>query len=146
MKAMPDLLHELAENNAKFQNATAAAMKANRAALEERRTDIEAALKMSVDDLESIVRDITSASRAWWDATKDALAHQVAETKAELAEHQHEAEAERARRTAEDAAEDAAAAVALATSCMNFAEIKVIDAALARMNAADFGEDPATAS
>jgi hypothetical protein len=138
MKSMSESLYELAARIKKLEDSAAAVREKNRAALQERRQEIESTVDSEVKEFEAATADV----RSWWADTKGSIERQVAAMRADLEKRKAEHRKERAQRLADMAEDDAAAAVALATYCLNAAEWAVVDAALARAEA----DELATAS
>jgi hypothetical protein len=144
MKPLSQSLEELAARVKVLEDSATATFEADRAKLEERRQEIDEALKTDVGEFESAVREATDAGRTWWKDTKASMKRPLDELRARIEKRQSEHELHRVERTAAAAEEDAAAGVALAAYFVNVAEYAVIDAALARMAADDLAAVPTT--
>jgi hypothetical protein len=137
MKPLSDSLEELAARVKVLEDSATATFEADRAKLEQRRNEIDEAIKADVSEFESTVRDATEAGRTWWNETKAAMKRPLDEVRARIDKRQSEHELHRAQRQADAAEEDAAAAIEVAKYFLNVAEYSVVDAALARMAADD---------
>jgi hypothetical protein len=137
MKTLSEALADLSTRVAKLEESASAAFAEQRGALEQRRHEIDGAVKTNVQQLEDDVRDGSAAERERWNDLKTSIRRHLDETRAQLEHRKAERLVQHAQRAADKAEHDAAAAVALATYCVNAAEYAVIDAALARMTADD---------
>ena len=137
MKKLSQSLETLSARVKKLEDSATATFEADRAMLEQRRSEIDSAFAADRDEFESTVRDAAAAGRSWWNETTAALARPIRELQARHDERQSEHELHRAIRTAEAAEDDAAVAIDLAAYWINVAEYAVIDATLARMAADD---------
>jgi hypothetical protein len=140
MKQLSESLQDLAGRVQILEDSATATFEADRAKLETRRHEIDAALTTDVNELDSAVRDAAEAGRTWWNETKTSMKRPLDEVRARIDNRQSEHELHRAARTAEAAEEDAAAAIEVAAYFLNVAEYSVIDAVLARMAADDLAE------
>ncbi|HEX5615739.1 MAG TPA: hypothetical protein VFZ83_11355 [Acidimicrobiia bacterium] len=137
MKPLSQSLEDLAARVKVLEDSATATFEADRTKLEQRRREIDQALKSDIGEIESAVRDAAAAGRTWWSETKVSMKRPLDELRARIDKRQSEHEVHRAVRIAEAAEEDAAAAIELAAYFLNVAEYAVIDAALARMAADD---------
>ena len=137
MKPLSKSLEELAAHVKVLEDSATATFEADRAKLELRRKEIDAALSADVSQFESDVRQADAAGRTWWNEARDSMRRPLDEVRDRIEKRQSEHELHRAQRQAEAAEEDAAAAVAAAEYFLNVAEYSVVDAALARMAADD---------
>ena len=144
MKRFSESVEELATRVAALEESATAAYVEDRAKLEQRRQEIEAAFDTGVDEFESDIRDAAAAGRTWWEETKASIVRPFAELRERHEKRQSEHEVKRAIRAADDAEEDAVAAIDLAAYCLNVAEYAVVDAALARMAADDLAGSAST--
>jgi hypothetical protein len=142
MKPLSESLEELSARVKALEDSATATYEADRAQLETRRQEIDAAFKAELGEFESAIREATEAGRTWWNETKASMTRPVEEIRARVQKRQSEHELHRATRLAEAAEEDAAAAVEVAAYFLNVAEYAVIDAALARMTADDLAAAP----
>ncbi len=146
MKQLSQSLEDLAARVKVLEDSATSTFEADRAKLEQRRHEIDEALRSDVGEIESAVRDAAAAGRTWWDDTKVSMRRPLDELRARVEKRQSEHEVNRAARVAEAAEEDAAAAIELAAYFLNVAEYAVIDATLARMAADDLAVGPKAAT
>ena len=137
MKPLSQSLEDLAGRVKVLEDSATATFEADRAKLEQRRHEIDDAIKTEVGEFDSAMRQAADAGRAWWSETKASMKAPFDELRARVDKRQSEHEVHRAQRQAVSAEEDAAAAIELASYFLNVAEYAVIDAALARMTADD---------
>jgi hypothetical protein len=144
MRSLSESLEELATRVKVLEDSATATFEADRAKLEKRRHEIDAAFKTDAGEFESAVREAADAGRTWWNDTKASMKRPLDEVRARVEKRQSEHELHRAQRTADAATEDAAAAIEVAAYFLNVAEYAVIDAGLARMAADDLAGAAAT--
>jgi hypothetical protein len=137
MKTLSQSLEDLAARVKVLEDSASATFDADRTKLEQRRHEIDDAIKAEVSELDSAVREAAQAGRTAWNDTKASLKRPFDEVRARIEQRQSEHELHRAQRAAAAAEEDAAAAIEVAAYFLNVAEYTVIDAALARMAADD---------
>ena len=142
MKPLSESLEELSARVKALEDSATATYEADRAQLETRRQEIDAAFKAEVGEFESAIRKATEAGRTWWNETKASMKRPLDEVRARVEKRQSEHEFHRALRSADAAEDDAAAAIEVAAYFLNVAEYAVIDAALARMAADDLAAAP----
>jgi predicted component of type VI protein secretion system len=135
MKKLSESLEALSARVRKLEDSATAAFESDRAKLELRRGEIDAALTADRNEFEATVRQAADAGRSWWNDTTDALARPIRALRNRHEERQSAHELHRAIRIAEAAEEDAAVAIEISTHWLNIAEYAVIDATLARMAA-----------
>jgi hypothetical protein len=135
MKQLSQSLEELAGRVKVLEDSATATFEADRAKLEQRRSEIDEAFKSDIGELESAVRDAAAAGRTWWDDTKASMRRPLDELRGGIEQRKSEHEVKHAVHVADDAEADAAAAIELAAYALNLAEYAVIDAVLARMAA-----------
>jgi hypothetical protein len=135
VKLLSESLEDLAARVKTLEDTAATALGANRAVLEERRREVEAAFESAINELQAAVRDAGATALERWNDTTSSIARQIEAMQAAQVRRQAEREAERAESAADLAEQDAAAATALAAYCLNVAEYAVVDAALARVEA-----------
>ena len=140
MKALSESLEALAGRVKILEDSATASFEADRAKLEQRRHEIDEAIKSDASDLDSAAREAAAAGRTWWNETKTSMKRPFDELRGRVDKRQAEHEVHRALRAADAAEEDAAAAIDVATYFLNVAEYAVIDAVLARMSADDLAE------
>jgi hypothetical protein len=141
MKKLSESLEALSTRVKKLEDSATATFEADRAKLEQRRGEIDAAFAADRDEFESAVHEAADAGRSWWNETTDALARPIRELRARHEERQYLHELHRAMRIADAAEEDAAMAIDCATYWLNVAEYAVIDASLARIAAEDLADE-----
>ena len=144
MKPLSKSLEELAARVKVLEDSATATFEADRAKLEQRRHEIDAAIKADAGEFDSAVREAAQAGRTWWNETKTSMKRPLDEVRARVETRQSEHELHRALRAADTAEEDAAAAIEVAAYFLNVAEYSIIDATLARMAAADLAAEQQT--
>jgi hypothetical protein len=144
MKPLSQSLEELATRVKVLEDSATAGFEADRAKLEQRRQEIDAALAIDTDELDSAIREAAEAGRTWWNETKVSMKRPLEEVRARVDKRQSQHELHHAMRLAEAAEADAADAVDVAAYFLNVAEYAVIDAALTRMTADDLAAAPAS--
>lgn len=137
MKKLSESLETLSVRVKTLEDSATATFEADRAKLEQRRSEIDTALTADRDEFETSLREAADKGRSWWNETKDELARPVRELRARHQERQSEHELHRAIRIADAAEQDAAEAIEIVNYWLNIAEYAVIDATLARMAADD---------
>ncbi len=135
MKLLSESLEDLAAQVKMLEDTATAALGADRAALEDRQLEVEAAFEPAINELQAAVRDAGATALERWNDTTSSIARQIDAMRAAQVRRQAEREATRAEGAADLAEKDAAAATALAVYCLNVAEYAVVDAALARAEA-----------
>ena len=135
MKLLSESLEDLAAQLKMLEGTATAALEPDRALLEERRREVEAAFESTINELQAAVRDAGATALERWSDTTSSIARQIEAMQAAHVRRQAEREADRAEGAADLAEKDAAAATALAAYCLNVAEYAVVDAALARADA-----------
>ncbi len=135
MKPLSQSLEALAARTKELEDSATATFEADRAKLELRRSEIDAAINADLDELDSGVRDAAQAGRTWWSDTKASMKRPFQEFRDRIEQRHNEHELNRALRAATAAEEDAAAAIEVAAYFLNVAEYAVIDAGLARIAA-----------
>jgi hypothetical protein len=143
MKPLSQSLEELAARVRVLEDSATATLEADRTKLENRRDEIDAAIKSDVNEFDSAVHEAAQAGRAWWNDTKTSMRRPLDEVRARVSNRESEHELHRALRAADAAEEDAAAAIEVAAYLLNVAEYATIDAALARMAAEDLAAEAA---
>jgi hypothetical protein len=129
---LSDSLLDLAGRVKRVEDSAVAVQARNRAALEARRTELEAAIDKEVSKVEQAGAEAAEEARGWWSDIKGSVDKQIAEMRADFEKWQAAAKERNAERAAEAAEEDAVAAVALAAYCLDAAEWAVVRAELAR--------------
>ena len=143
MKLLSESLEDLAAQVKMLEDTATAGLEGDRALLEERRREVEAAFESAINELQAAVRVAGATALERWNDTTSSIARQIEAMQAAHVRRQAEREAERAEGAADLAEKDAAAATALAAYCLNVAEYAVVDAALARADANELaGQTP----
>lgn len=142
MKRLSESLEDLAGRVKGLEDSATATFEADRDRLEQRRHEIDDALKADVGEFNSAVREAADAGRTWWSETRASMKRPLDEVRARFETRQSEHELHRAQRLADAGEEDAAAAIEVAAYFLDVAEYAVIDAALARMAADDLAGAP----
>ena len=137
MKPLSRSLEELAARVTVLEDSATATFEADRTKLEQRRHEIDEALKADVSEFDSAVREAAQAGRTWWNDTKTSMKRPLDEVRARVENRQSEHELHRALRAVDAAQNDAAAAIEVAAYLPNVAEYSIIDAKLARIAADD---------
>jgi hypothetical protein len=137
MKPLSQSLEDLAARVKVLEDSATATFEADRTKLEDRRHEIDDAIKIDVSEFDSAVREAAQAGRTWWNDTKTSMKRPLDEVRARVEKRQSQHDLHHALRLAEAAEEDAAAATEVAAYFLDVAEYAVIDAALARMAADD---------
>jgi hypothetical protein len=135
VKLLSESLEDLAARVKTLEDTATGALGADRAVLEERRHEVEAAFESAINELQAAVRDAGATALERWNDTTSSIARQIEAMQAAQVRRRAEREARRAESAADVAGKDAVAATALAAYCLNVAEYAVIDAALARAEA-----------
>jgi hypothetical protein len=143
MKPLSQSLGDLAARVKVLEDSATATFEADRTKLEQRRHEIDDAIKTDASELDSAVREAAQAGRTWWNDTKTSMKRPLDEVRSRVETRQSEHELHRALRAASAAEEDAAAAIEVAAYFLNIAEYAIIDATLARMAADDLAAKPA---
>jgi hypothetical protein len=125
-------LLDLASRVKRVEDSAAAVEKRNRAKLQARREELEAAIDQSHVELAAAATQAKEATRGKWSAIKHSIEGQVDDMRSDFADWQVEIKADRAERVAEDAEYDAVVAVDLAAYCLDAAEWAVVQAELSR--------------
>lgn len=133
MKRLSESLENLATHVKQFEESAAATAAENRAQLEKRRQEIDAALDNDKNQFEAAMHGAAAAIRKPWVDAGESISRQVDATRSRHEQRKAEREVKSALRDAEAAEESADEAVAVAIYCLNVAEYAVVDAALARM-------------
>jgi hypothetical protein len=140
-KHMQKLSAALLASRVKRVEDSAAAVEANnRAELQARREELEAAIDESHIELAAAATQAKEAANGKWSKVKTAIEGRVDEMRADFAKWQAEMKEDRAEQAAEDAEYDAVVAVNLAAYCLDAAEWAVVQAELARGEADQLAE------
>ena len=132
MQKLSAALLDLAGRVKRVEDSAAAVEAQNRAKLQARREELEAAIDESHIELAAAATQAKEATRGKWSEVKNSIERRVDEMRADFAKWQAEVKQDRAERTAENAEYDAVAAVNLAAYCLDAAEWAVVQAELAR--------------
>jgi chromosome segregation ATPase len=132
MQKLSATLLDLASRVKRVEDSAAAVEAKNRAKLQARRQELEAAIDESRIELAAAATQAKEATRSKWSEVKHSIEGQVDEMRADFAKWQAEIKEDSAERAAEDAEYDAVVAVNLAAYCLDAAEWAVVQAELAR--------------
>ena len=132
MQKLSAALLDLASRVKRVEDSAAAVEARNRAKLQARREELEAAIDESHAELAAAATQAKEATRGKWSEVKNSIEGQIDEMRADFAKWQAEIKQDRAERAAENAEYDAVAAVNLAAYCLDAAEWAVVQAELAR--------------
>ena len=135
MQKLSAALLDLASRVKRVEDSAAAVEEKNRAKLQARREELEAAIDDSHIELAAAATQAKESTRSKWSQVKTAIEGQVSDMRADFAKWQAEIKEDRAERAAEDAEYDAVVAVNLAAYCLDAAEWAVVQAELARREA-----------
>jgi hypothetical protein len=132
MQKLSAALLDLASRVKRVEDSAAAAEAKNRAKLQARREELEAAIDESHIELAAATTQAKESARTKWSQAKTLIEGQVNDMRADFAKWQAEIKEDRAERAAENAEYDAVVAVNLAAYCLDAAEWAVVQAELAR--------------
>jgi len=132
MKSLSESLRDLAARVKQLDDSAAAVQERNRAALQKRREELDAAIDREVQEFDKTTAEAKEAARSWWSDTKGSIERQIAAMRVDFENRQAEHQQHNAEGAAQAAEEDAALAVTLATYCVDAAEWAVVRAELAR--------------
>ena len=132
MKTPSESLMDLAARVKQLEDSAAAVQERNRAALQQRREELDAAIDREVQEFDKTTAEAKEATRSWWSETKGSIERQIAAMRADFEKRQDEHKQHNAQGAAQAAEEDAALVVTLATYCVDAAEWAVVRAELAR--------------
>ena len=137
MRKLSEALSELADRVKRVEDSAAAVEERNRARLQARRNELEAAIEQEKIELAAAATLAREDARGWWSEMKGSIERQIDEMRSDLENWQAERKGKNAERAAENAEEDAMVAVTLASYCLDAAEWAVVRAELARGEAED---------
>ncbi|QLY29786.1 hypothetical protein [Nocardia huaxiensis] len=100
MKPLSESLLDLAARVKQFEESSAATRDRNRAALQARREEVQAAFGHEGSELEKTAAELREAAQQWWSDTRDALEHQIESMRADFEKWQADIKAQRAERAA----------------------------------------------
>ena len=132
MQKLSVALLDLASRVKPVEDSAAAVEAKNRAKLQARREELEAAIDESNIELAAAATQAKESARSKWSQAKTLIDGQVNDMRADFANWQAEIKEDRAERAAEDAEYDAVVAVNLAAYCLDAAEWAVVQAELVR--------------
>ena len=132
MQKLSAALLDLASRVKRVEDSAAAVDAKNRAKLQARREELEAAIDESQVELAAAATQAKEAANGKWSKIKTSVEGRVDDMRADFAKWQVEIKEDRAERAAEDAEYDAVVAVNLAAYCLDAAEWAVVQAELAR--------------
>ena len=132
MGTLSEALTDLAGRIKRVEESAAAMGEKNRAALHERREELETAIEQEKIKLEAAATQAKEGARGWWLDTKSSIEGQITDMRADFEKWQAGKKEKNAERAAEDAEDDAKVAVSLAAYCLDVAEWAVVRARLTR--------------
>jgi hypothetical protein len=132
MQKLSAALLDLASRVKRVEDSAAAVEEKNRAKLQARREELEAAIDDSHIELAAAATQAKESTRSKWSQVKTAIEGQVSDMRADFAKWQAEIKEDRAEQDAENAEYDAVVVVNLAAYCLDAAEWAVVQAELAR--------------
>jgi chromosome segregation ATPase len=132
MQKLSAALLDLASRVKRVEDSAAAVEAKNRAKLQARREELEAAIDDSHVELAAAATQAKESARTKWSQAKTSNEGQVNDMRADFAKWQAEIKEDRAEQEAENAEYDAVVAVNLAAYCLDAAEWAVVQAELAR--------------
>ena len=132
MQKLSAALLELASRVTRVEDSAAAVETKNRAKLQARREELQAAIDESHIELAATATQAKEATRGKWAEVKTSIDRRVDQMRSEFAKRRAEITEDRAERAAEDSEYDAVVAVNLAAYCLDAAEWAVVQAELAR--------------
>jgi hypothetical protein len=132
MQKLSAALLDLASRVKRVEDSAAAVEAKNRAKLQARREELEAAIDESHIELAAAATQAKEAANGKWSKVKNLIEGRVDDMRSDFAKWQVEIKEDRAERAAEDAEYDAVVAVNLAAYCLDAAEWAVVQAELAR--------------
>ena len=132
MQKLSAALLDLASRVKRVEDSAAAVEEKNRAKLQARREELEAAIDDSHVELAAAATQAKESTRSKWSQVKTAIEGQVSDMRADFAKWQAEIKEDRAEQDAENAEYDAVVAVDLAAYCLDASEWAVVQAELAR--------------
>jgi chromosome segregation ATPase len=132
MQKLSAALLDLASRVKRVEDSAAAVEAKNRAKLQARREELEAAIDESHIELAAAATQAKEAANGKWSEVKNSIEGRVDGMRSEFADWKAEIKEDRAERAVEDAEYDAVVAVDLAVYCLDAAEWAVVQAELAR--------------
>lgn len=136
MKPLSELLSDLASRMKQVEDSSSAVREKNRAALQSRRDELEAAIERQSKEFDQTATQVQTATHRWWADTKDAVERQIEAMRGDFEQHRTEARSATKDSPSQHVVEDAAAAaVVLAGYVLDAAEWAVVKAQLALSDA-----------
>ena len=135
MKSLSESLMDLAARVKQLADSAAAVQQSNRAALQKRHEELDAAIHRDVQGFDETTARAKEAARSWGSDTTGSIQRQIAAMRADFEKRRAEHQQHNAQGAAQAAEEAAALAVTLATYCVDAAEWAVVRAELARVEA-----------
>jgi hypothetical protein len=135
MKPFSESLMDLAARVKRLEDSAAAVRERNRAALQQRRKELDPAIDREVGEFEKATAEAKGTARSWWSHTEGSIERQIAAMRADFQKRQAEHKRRNAESGARSAEDNAAVAVTLASYCVDAAEWAVVRAELARGDA-----------
>ena len=132
MQKLSAALLELASRVKRVEDSAEAVEAKNRAKLQARREELEAAIDESHVELAAAATQAKEVANGKWSEVKNSVEGRVDDMRSDFAKWQAEVKEDRAERAADDAEYDAVVAVNLAAYCLDAAEWAVVQAELAR--------------
>ena len=132
MQKLSAALLDLASRVTRVEDSAAAVESKNRAKLQARRQELEAAIDDSQGELAAAATQAKQSAHTTWSQAKTMIEGQVNDMRADFAKWQAEIKEDHAEQAAENAEYDAVVAVNLAAYCLDAAEWAVVQAELAR--------------
>jgi hypothetical protein len=140
MQKLSAALLDLASRVKRVEDSAASVEAKNRAKLQARRGELEAAIDESQIELAAAATQAKESANGKWSKVKNSIEGRVDDMRSDFAKWQVEVKEDRAERAAEDAEYDAVVAVNLAAYCLDAAEWAVVQAELARGEADQLAE------
>ena len=132
MQKLSAALLDLASRAKRVEDSAAAVEAKNRAKLQARREELEAAIDESHIELAAAATQAKESASTNWSQAKTSIEGRVDDMRSDFAKWQVEVKEDRAELAAEDAEYDAVVTVNLAAYCLDAAEWAVVQAELAR--------------
>jgi hypothetical protein len=132
MQKLSAALLDLASRVKRVEDSAAAVEAKNRAKLQARREELEAAIDESHIELAAAATQAKESANGKWSKVKNSIEGRVDDMRSDFAKWQVEIKEDRAEQAAENAEYDAVVAVNLAAYCLDAAEWAVVQAELAR--------------
>ncbi len=140
MQKLSAALLDLASRVKRVEDSAFAVQAQNRAKLQARREELEAAIDESHIELTAAATQAKEVANGKWSKVKNSIEGRVDEMRSDFTKWQAEIKEDRAEQAAEDAEYDAVIAVNLAAYCLDAAEWAVVQAELARGEADQLAE------